>query len=234
MTITTGYVEVKAADGGVFQAYLSKPAAADANTAPGLLLIPEVFGVNSHIRSVADDYASQGFTVLAPDVFWRAEPNVELGYDMDSAIRGMGMWKQITSEQIVTDLQASIKTLQTLCNGSIAAVGYCMGGQMAYRLAATGTIKAAVCYYGGGIGGVLDQAQRISVPVLFHYGALDKSIPQAEVDAVRAAFADHQNVTINVYDDADHGFNCSQRASYNPDAARLARERSLSFLRSVL
>lgn len=234
MTITTGYVDVKAADGGVFQAYFSKPSAANVSATPGLLLIQEIFGVNSHIRAVADDYAKQGFSVLAPDVFWRAEPKVELSYDMDSVMRGMGMWKQVTSEQIVADLQASVSALHSMCNGNVAAVGYCMGGQMAYRLAATGAIKAGICYYGGGIGGVLDQANRISVPMLFHYGTLDKSIPQTEVDAVRAAFADHKNVTVHVYDNVDHGFNCDQRGSYNPEAATLARERSLAFLRSVL
>lgn len=234
MTITTGYVDLKAADGGVFQGYLSHPVATDAGALPGLLLVQEVFGVNAHIRAVADDYAAQGFTVLAPDVFWRAEPKVELGYDMDSAMRGMGMWKQITSEQIVTDLQASIKTLQPLCNGKIAAVGYCMGGQMVYRLAASGAIKAGICYYGGGIGKILEHAPQIRVPMLFHYGALDKSIPLTEVEAVRAAFAQHQNVTIHEYRDADHGFNCTQRPAFNADVATLARERSLSFLRSVL
>lgn len=234
MQITSGYVDIKTLDGGVFQAYSSKPAAANANALPGLLLIQEIFGVNSHIRSVADDYAAQGFSVLAPDVFWRAEPKVELSYDMDSVMRGMGLWKQITSEQLVADLQASVNTLQTMSNSHIAAVGYCMGGQLVYRLAAAGGIKAGICYYGGGIGGILEQAKQISVPMLFHYGSLDKSIPLTEVDAVRDAFVDHKNVTINVYDNVDHGFNCDQRGSYNPEAAKLARERSLRFLHDVL
>ena len=234
MAITTGYVDIQAADGGIFQAYFSQPADVDANTLPGLLIVQEIFGVNSHIRSVADDYAEQGFSVLVPDVFWRAEPGVELTYDMDSVMRGMGMWKQITSEQIVADLLSSVGTLQSRSNGTVAAVGYCMGGQMVFRLAATGAIQAGICYYGGGIGGVLDQANRISVPMLFHYGTLDKSIPPTEIEAVRLALAAHKNVTIHVYDNADHGFNCDQRASYNAEVAQLSRERSLAFLRSVL
>lgn len=232
MTITTGKFAIKTSDGKEFSGYLAKPA--DAANAPGLLLVQEIFGVNSHIRAVADDFAKQGFVVLAPDVFWRAEPNVELGYDMDSMTRGMGLWGQVTSEQIVADLQDSVKALKSRSNGKVAAVGYCMGGQMVFRLAATGDIKAGICYYGGGIGGVLDQAKRISVPLLFHYGALDQHIPQIEVASVREAMTGHQDVAIHVYENADHGFNCDQRASYNADAAKLARERSLNFLRKVL
>lgn len=232
MTISTGKFAIKTADGGVFDGYLARPA--NATEAPGLLLIQEIFGVNSHIRSVADDYAKQGFVVLAPDVFWRAEPNVDLGYEMASGTRGMGLWAQVTSEQIVADLQDSVKALKSLSNGKVAAVGYCMGGQMVFRLAATGDIDAGICYYGGGIGSVLDQAKHISVPLLFHYGALDQHIPQTEVDAVRKTMGGHDDVTIHVYENADHGFNCDQRASYNADAAKLARERSLSFLRRVL
>ena len=232
MTICTGTVEIKSAHGGVFRSYLAKPA--DAAKAPGLLLIQEIFGVNAHIRDIADDYAQQGFVVLAPDVFWRAEPNVELGYDQEGIQRGLDLRAQIAPEQMVADLQVSAKQLQALCNGRIAAVGYCMGGQLVYRLAITGAIDTGISFYGARLLPILDQAKHICVPMLFHYGALDKGIPQTEVEAVRHAFADHQNVTIHVYENADHGFNCDRRASYNADAAKLARERSLQFLRTVL
>jgi carboxymethylenebutenolidase len=226
------HIDIQAADGGQFQGYLAKPESPA--PAPGLLLIQEIFGVNAHIRAVADDYAKQGFVVLAPDVFWRAERDVELGYDQDGVKRGMELRAQISPEQMVSDLQAAVAALSERCNGRIAALGYCMGGQLIYRLAATGVIAAGVSYYGAGVGKILDQAKNISVPMLFHFGAVDKGIPQTEVDAVRAAFAQHENVTINLYEGADHGFNCDQRGSFNPAAAKLARERSLQFLRSTI
>lgn len=226
------HIDIQAADGGQFQGYLARPESPA--PVPGLLLIQEIFGVNSHIRDIADDYARQGFAVLAPDVFWRAEPAVELGYDQAGIARGQELRGRITPEQMVSDLQAAVAALSERCNGNIAAIGYCMGGQLVYRLATTGSIAAGVSYYGAGIGNILDQAARIAVPMLFHYGALDQSIAQTEVDAVRAAFAAHENVTINVYENADHGFNCDQRGNYNAAAAKLARERSLRFLRAVL
>ncbi|MET0379479.1 MAG: dienelactone hydrolase family protein [Spongiibacteraceae bacterium] len=226
------YIDIQAADGGQYEGYLATPDSPA--PAPGLLLIQEIFGVNSHIRDLADAYARQGFVVLAPDVFWRAERNVELGYDPAGGKRGMELRAQIAPEQMVADLQAAVAALTERCNGNIAAIGYCMGGQLVYRLAATGVIAGGVSYYGAGIGKILDQADRITVPMLFHFGAIDKGIPQTEVEAVRAAFAGRENVTINVYENADHGFNCDQRGSYNAEAAKLARERSLSFLRSVL
>lgn len=234
MAITTGHIDIKAADGGVFQAYLTQPSAA--TNAPGLLLIQEIFGVNAHIRAVADDFARQGFVVLAPDVFWRAQRNVELGYDQDSIKQAMALRAQIAPEQMVADLCDTVAALESLpsCNGRVAAVGYCMGGQLVYRLAATGAIDAGISYYGARLLDILDLAPQIRVPILFHYGELDKGIPMTEVEAVRAAFAGQSNATIHVYANADHGFNCDQRGSYNAEVAKIARERSLQFLRASL
>jgi carboxymethylenebutenolidase len=234
MAITTGYVDIKSADGGIFQAYLARPV--DAAKAPGLLLIQEVFGVNAHIRAVADDFAQQGFVVLAPDVFWRAQRNVELGYDQDSIKQAMALRAQISPEQMVADLRDAVAALKALpvCNGRIAAVGYCMGGHLVYRLAATGALDVGISYYGARLLDILDLAPQIRVPIMFHYGELDKGIPLSEVDAVRAAFANQSNATIHVYAGADHGFNCDQRGSYNADVAKIARERSLQFLRASL
>ena len=234
MAITTGHIDIRAADGGVFQAYLARPA--HATQAPGLLLIQEIFGVNAHIRAVADDFAEQGYVVLAPDVFWRAQPNVELGYDQDSIKQAMALRARIPVEQMVDDLRDTVAALKSLpqCNGRIAAVGYCMGGQLVYRLAATGAIDAGISYYGARLLDILDLARQIRVPILFHYGELDKGIPLTEVEAVRAAFVAHPNATIHVYANADHGFNCDQRGSYNAEVAKIARERSLQFLRDAL
>ena len=234
MAITTGHIDIRAADGGVFQAYLARPA--NATQAPGLLLIQEIFGVNAHVRAVADDFAEQGYVVLAPDVFWRAQANVELGYDQDSIKQAMGLRAQIAPEQMVADLRDAVAALKALpaCNGRVAAVGYCMGGQLVYRLAATGAIDAGISYYGARLLDILDLAKQIRVPILFHYGELDKGIPLSEVDAVRAAFANQSNATIHVYAGADHGFNCDQRGSYNAEVAKIARERSLKFLRASL
>ena len=235
MAIVTGSIDIQAADGGIFRGYYSRPA--DASPVPGLLLVQEVFGVNSHIRSVCDDYAAQGFAVLSPDVFWRAERDVELGYDQQGIERGVALRDKTRPEQAVADLQSTVTSLRSLpaCNGKVAAIGYCMGGNLVYRLAATGSIDAGISYYGARLMSILDLVGSIAVPMQFHYGDLDQGIPLSEVDAVRAAFAGRRpGAEIHVYANADHGFNCDQRRSHNPEAATLARQRSLQFLRDTL
>lgn len=221
------------ADNGRFSGYLSLP---PTGHGPGVLVIQEIFGVNSHIRSIADDYASQGYVALAPDLFWRVSPGVELGYTADDIARGRELRQQIPQDHMLADLQAAATALRALpeFSGKLGAVGYCMGGKLAFALAATPVLDAAVSYYGAGTVSLLHLAERIVIPLQCHYGALDRSIPPLEVEQTRDAFAGRADVEIYLYDDADHGFNCDQRQSYNPEAAVLARSRALAFVAKYL
>lgn len=153
------FIDVPTADGRSFKAYLAAPAS---GKGPGIVLIQEIFGVNRHIRAVADGYAADGFAVLAPDVFWRIQPGFETGYDEAGVAQGRSIMGKVDVAKAVADLGATTNALRARgeCSGKVAALGYCMGGRLAF-LAATNTgVNAAVCYYGGGIQTVLDQAPR--------------------------------------------------------------------------
>ena len=231
------WIDIKAQDGGTFKAYLSLPhQARSGGKGPGILLIQEIFGVNSHIRGVADQYASDGYTVLAPDVFWRAQPMIELGYGPEDREKGIGIMQKMDFAAAVGDLAATAATLRALpeCGGKVASIGYCMGGMLSYLCAAHAGVDAAVCYYPGGVHNKLEEAGKIRCPVLFHFGGNDAHIPAAAVDAVKQAFAGREGVRIDVYPGAEHGFNCWDRSAYNQQSAALARGRSLSFLATTI
>lgn len=227
------WIDVTAADGGKFGAYLSLP---PTGKGPGIVLIQEIFGVNPHIRGVADQYASDGYVVLAPDLFWRMKPRIELGYgeaDFKQALDYMG---KVDFPKAIQDIGSSIAALRALpeCGAKVASLGYCMGGLLSFLTAAQGTVDAAVCYYGGGIGGKLAEAPKIKCPTLFHFAANDKFIPTAEIDAVKKTFAGRDNTRVDVYPGVDHGFNCWDRGSYDQRSAALARGRSLAFLATTI
>ncbi len=219
------------ADG--YDGYLALP---PAGTGPGLLLCQEIFGVNAHIRSVAEQYALDGFVVLAPDLFWRAAPRIDLGYEGRDREQAFALMQGYTTDAALSDLRTAVQALRQrpeVGNHKVGAIGYCMGGRMAYFAAADAGVDAAVAYYGGGIHQHLAQATRISCPMQFHYAGHDDHIPPAAVDAVRAAFADRP-AEVLTYADAHHGFNCWARGSYSPASSALAHGRSLSFLAQAL
>jgi len=216
-------------DGQAFDAYLSLP---PTGQGPGLMILQEIWGVNEHIRAVADQYAMDGYVVLAPDVFWRQQPRVDLGYDEAGSQQARNFMMNLDAPNAVRDLQATAKALRSRAevNGKVGAVGYCMGGRLAYAVAATGAIDAAVCYYGGRIQDNLGVAPSIEVPILFHYAEQDPHIPLSAVDAVKAAFAGRSNAQFHLYPGADHGFNCWGRPMYHQRTAALARGRTLQWL----
>lgn len=231
------WIDIKASDGGTFKGYLSlPPAAIEAGKGPGIVLIQEIFGVNSHIRAVADQYASDGYTVLAPDLFWRMQPMVELGYGPEDFKAGIDYMQKFDFAAGVSDLAVTVSALRALPQGGgkVASVGYCMGGMLSYLCAANAGVDAAVCYYGGGIHTKLDEAGKIKCPVLFHFAGNDSYIPASAVEAVKQAFAGRESVRIDVYPGVDHGFNCWDRAAYNQQSAALARGRSLAFLATTI
>ncbi|AJC20273.1 dienelactone hydrolase family protein [Pandoraea pulmonicola] len=225
------WIRVETVD-GAFDAYLALPPAGKTANSPGVVLVQEIFGVNEHIRGVADQYAMDGYVVLAPDIFWRAAPRVELGYSGDDLARAMELRKSVDVEKAVKDIEATAKALRAQLEGGakIAAVGYCFGGLLSYLGATRGLVDAAVPYYGGGIHNFLGEAANLNVPVQFHYGALDAHITPDIVSAVGEAVKTRPNTELHVYPGADHGFNCWSRASYHQPAAALAHGRTLAFL----
>jgi carboxymethylenebutenolidase len=224
------FVTLTAADGHELSAYVAKP---QGEAIGALVLVQEIFGVNAHIRSVADGYAKDGFVVIAPALFDRFEKGVELKYEGEDMGKAFGLYGQLKLETSLADIAAAYEYVKAE-GKAIGVIGYCYGGQMAWLSATRGeTYKmqpaCTVGYYAGGIGNFATEEP--VCPVMLHFGGLDSHIGPEQIEAVKAAHGDHGDVTIYIYPDADHGFNCDARGSYNPEAAKLARERSLAFLK---
>ncbi len=221
----TEQLELIAADGHRLAAYVALPA-----TTPrgGLIVVQEIFGVNSHIRSVADGFAADGYLAIAPALFDRVERGVEIGYTPADIQRGRALKEACTADKAMLDIRCAAKLLQARLGltARIGIVGYCWGGLLSWLAASEiESLAASVPYYGGGMP---DHAARVPrCPVLAHFGEADTLIPLAGVDALRRA---HPGITVHVYA-AGHGFNCDQRGSYDAASATLARQRTLAFLR---
>ena len=215
----SGTIELTATDGHQLGAYEARPE----SPAAAVVIVQEIFGVNAHIRSVVDRYAALGFHAVAPALFDRVERGVELGYNQDDGLRGREIRAQIDWAWPVLDVGAAVD--HVAATGPVAVIGYCWGGSVAWLAAGELPIAAAVGYYGGQITQFLDRAPKC--PVMLHFGALDAMIP---LDDVAKIGEQYPEVEIHVYDEADHGFNCDVRASYNPESAALALERTLAFL----
>ncbi|HXZ07051.1 MAG TPA: dienelactone hydrolase family protein [Paraburkholderia sp.] len=228
MSVTTQWIDIPAGDDS-FQGYLALP---KSGKGPAVIIIQEIFGVNSHIRAVAEQYAQDGYVALAPDIFWRTQPRVELTYAGADRDKGIEILQKTNVDLAVADIGATAQALRTMpeVTGKIAAIGYCFGGRLAYLAAAHGSVDGAVAYYGGGIQNLLDQAAKINVPIQFHYAELDHGIPLDAVGQVKERFAGRDDAEFHLYPNADHGFNCTDRASYNQHAAALAHGRTLTFL----
>lgn len=208
-------IELSASDGHRLAAYMSSPA----TPRGGIVVIQEIFGVTRHMRAVADQYAAAGFTAIAPALFDRVERNVDVPYT-DMA-KGYGYMQQLKNEQVMLDVQAAINRLSPA--GKVGVVGYCWGGTMAYLAAARLKVAAAVAYYGGGIDKYT--AEKPRCPIMFHFGEKDAHIPLSAVEKIKAEVPEG---IFHLYP-ADHGFNCTDRASFEPASAKLALERSLEF-----
>ena len=218
-------VRLKASDGHELNAYVSRPTGVPV---AGLVVLQEAFGVNRHIRSVADGYAGDGFLAVAPALFDRIERGAELGYEGTDLQKGIAMARQINLADAVTDVAAALEYLRQNTGKKCGVIGYCFGGSVAWLAATRLEPEAAVGYYGGRIAQFAQENPRC--PVMLHFGTLDAHIPKEDVDRVHAA---HPDVQIFWYE-ADHGFNCNDRASYNAAVAKQARGRTLAFLRKHL
>ena len=220
-------VELKAADGHTLAAYRADPAGQPQGA---VVVIQEVFGVNPHVREVADGYAAAGYTAIAPALFDRYEPGIELGYTEQDIARARELAFPLGWEKPILDLGAAVAAVSS--SGKVGTVGYCWGGSLAYLSACKLPVQAAVGYYGGQITRILEEVDDPTpkVPTMLHFGTQDAGIPLEDVETVRKALPD---VPIHMYE-AGHGFNCDHRASYDEAATKLALERTLEFFRANL
>ena len=219
-------IELKAADGTAVPAYEARPVG---NPKGAVVVIQEIFGVNSHIRQVADGYSAQGYVAVAPAAFHRVKPGVELGYtdaDMGEGFGYKTAVEALPAPGVMQDIQAAIDHAAKVSGGKVGIVGYCWGGLLTWRAACTLTgLSAAVPYYGGGVTTEAEAARQTKVPVLAHFAEEDKWIPMDSVEAFKKA---HPEVQVHTYA-AHHGFNCNQRGSWHAPSAQLASDRSLAF-----
>lgn len=212
-------------DGHSFAAYEKTPSSGMPRG--GLVVIQEIFGVNAHIRRVADGFAEDGYRVIAPAIFDRAERGVDLGYEAADRDKGLALRKAIPTEHMLSDIGASIAVLRTA--GRVGIVGYCLGGSLAWLAASRlDGLSAAVGYYGGMVAAHLDEKPRC--PVMLHFGEEDQGIPMNDVAKIRAA-TDPGLVQIFTFKDAGHAFNREGNHAWRGMAARVARERTIAFLR---
>lgn len=190
----------------------------------GLVVVQEIFGINGHIRSVCDGFAADGYLAIAPALFDRYEPAVELGYTPDDVARGRTLRGGAKDDAALADIAAARDVAATA--GKVGIVGYCWGGYLAWLAAARlPGFACAITYYGGGMQNAIGEAPQ--VPVLGHFGRKDANIPVAGIEALAVA---HPRFAAHFYD-ADHGFNCDHRGAFHAPSAELARSRSLAFLR---
>lgn len=214
-------IDLTAADGHRMSAWRVQPGG---DVKGGLVVIQEIFGVNDHIRSVVARFAGHGYDAIAPALFDRVQPGIELGYESDDVQRGRELRGKVADEDALSDIQAAIDRLKA-DGRKVAVVGYCWGGSLAWAAATRlAGIKAAISYYGGQVPDMADEQPK--VPVMLHFGETDASIPLEKVESFRQK---HSDLPLYIYP-AGHGFNCEQRASYHADSAHEALDRTLAFL----
>jgi len=218
------FIDLKAADGFTFPAYVAQAAGKPRG---GVVVLQEIFGVNAHIRAVADSYAAAGYLAVAPATFHRVKHGVELGYAPDDMSAGMALKatvEALPAPGVLQDIQAAIQ--HAAGAGKVGVVGYCWGGLLTWRTACLlKGVSAAVPYYGGGVTTEAEIARTPKCPVLAHFGEKDHWIPLEGVAALQKA---HPEVEVHIYA-ANHGFNCDHRGAWDATAAALARERTLAF-----
>jgi carboxymethylenebutenolidase len=224
-------IELQSADGSLVPAYEARP---HGTPKGAVVVVQEIFGVNNHIRSVADGFAAEGYWAVAPAAFHRVKSGVELGYTDTDMGEGFGYKtavEALPAPGVMQDIQAAIDHAAQASGGKVGIVGYCWGGLLTWRAACTlSGLNAAAPYYGGGVTTEAETARQPRVPVMAHFADEDKWIPLDTVEAFKKA---HPSVQVFTYA-AHHGFNCDQRGSWDAPSAQLARERTLAFFKQHL
>jgi len=230
--MTGSMITLTASDGGQFDAYLTIPAS---GSGPGLVLLQEIFGINPFLRSMAEQFADEGFVTLVPDLFWRMKPGIVLGYDDESLEQAFDYYGRFDVDQGIKDTADAIEALRAMpqCSGKVGALGYCLGGKLAYLTAARTDADCSICYYGVAIEDSLDEISSITCPMTLHFAEKDSFVPPQAVEQIQQAFASHEDVEIYTYPGLDHAFATPGRDSYHKESAELAYARSMNLLRKL-
>jgi len=228
-------IQLRSLDGQQFAAYLAKPATLPA---PGIVVLQEIFGVNSYVREVVDGLAAQGFIAMAPDIFWRQQPGVQLDSNKETDHgRAFELYMALDENNAVADSIAALDALRgmTECTGKVGALGYCMGGKLAFLMATRSNVDAAVSYYGVAINAALNEADRIRVPVLLHVAAEDKFCPpEAQRQLVDVLTPHADKVSIVIHEGVDHAFARTRSSMLRPEAAARANHATSEFFKRHL
>lgn len=222
-------VTINAHDGGSFSAYVA------GSKGPGILVIQEIFGINEVMRDICDDLAAQGYTALCPDLFWRQEPGVDITdktkEEWDKAFK---LFSGFDVDKGVEDLKSSLAALRQMTGGKVGTVGYCLGGKLAFLMAARSDVDAAVSYYGVGLADLTGEVPNIKKPLLMHVATEDKFVPKDQQARVKEAVAKNPNVTLHEYEGKDHAFARVGGEHYDRDAAFTANTRTAQFFKTHL
>ncbi|CAG4897220.1 dienelactone hydrolase family protein [Paraburkholderia gardini] len=227
------FIEITAHDGGRFSAYIARPAQ---GSGPGLVLLQEIFGINSYLKSMADRYAEEGYVVMVPDLFWRMKPGVVLGYGEADVKEAMQYLARFDIDLACKDIAATVTALRGLPEqaGKVGTIGYCLGGRLALLAATRTDVDCAVSYYGVGLEQYLDEVAAIRCPMVFHFPELDAMCPPDIRARVSAALSKQPHIEQYVYAGCDHAFATPGRAHYDKPATMMAYSRTLALLRKVL
>ena len=227
------YVEVQAGDGRSFNAYLAKPAS---GPGPGLVLLQDIFGVNDTIKQMADHYAEEGYVVLAPDLFWRMQPGVSLGYSEADRPRALEFYKHFDLDAGIEDIEATLQALRRRPEhrGKVGMLGHTFGGTLAYLAAARTDVDCAVSYYGVGIAGHLGEARKITAPMIIHVAGADHHCPPEQQTLIAETFRSRPDVEVFNYPGAGNAFATPGRDTWDRPAALMAATRSLTLFKRVM
>jgi carboxymethylenebutenolidase len=233
MAMSGRWTTIGSDDGKEFDAYLTFP---ESGSGPGLVLLSEIFGVNDYIKQLASLYAAEGFVTMAPDIYWRLSRRVDLPYSDAGLEQALGYHGQLNVDLAARDVAATAKALRksAAVNGKVGAIGFCLGGRLAYLAAVRSKLDAAVSYYGPYIERYLEEAPQLSCPLMLHCAADDQYIPMEAVEAIRRTFSGRGDVHIYVYPGVDHGYNRLGGPQYNWAVAMVSHSRSMYLLRREL
>ncbi len=226
-----GTISINVKDGS-FDAYVAKPASGDG---PAIVVIQEIFGVNPWIREVADRYAAMGYVAVAPDLFWRIRPGIQLN-DRDPAElqQAFDLFGQFDVAKGVEDIQATIDPARVMSTGKVGAVGFCLGGLLSYLTACRTDVDAVSSYYGVAIDNHLNEADKIAKPTLVHIAGEDKFVSKEAQEKIRVGLSTNPQVTVFAYPGQEHAFARDRGEHYDADSAKLANQRTEDLFRKAL
>jgi carboxymethylenebutenolidase len=225
---------IPAKDGGTFEAYVAMPAQLPA---PTVVLIQEIFGVNQEMRTKCDELAAQGYIAVCPDLFWRLQPGIQLT-DKTKAEwdRAIDLMNRFDIDKGLEDLRSTVHVYKghALGNGRVATLGYCLGGKLAYLMAARSPVDCSISFYGVGLDALLDESRNIKKPLMLHIAEEDKFVPKDAQSRIKVALDGHRRITLYSYPGVNHAFARGNGVHYDKEAATLANERTLAFLEQNL